>query len=176
MPGTTAKDTEPTWSDRFGGKLVLVLLDNKFSPSIKAARSLWGLQRDLVYTTGACGDRITVPAGFVSDLASIPRWCWIILPPDGPWAKAAIVHDFLYATSGSGHWKKRHDGRTRLTPYGRREADDVFREALANRGVDPLRRTILWAAVRLGGANGWGADDSRQREVTDQDEAFLTEP
>lgn len=160
------------WTDRFGGKLVLVLLDNKFSPSIKKGRSLWGLQRDLTYRTGDGDDLITVPAGFVTDLTSIPRWGWILLPPDGPWVKAAIVHDFLYATSGTGQWKRRQDGRTRAEPYDRAEADGVFREALENRGVDPVRRFVIWAAVRVGGAKGWGTDDSRQ-PVSAADEAFV---
>lgn len=35
--------TTDDWFDRFGGRLVLVLLDNKFSPAIKGGRSLWGL-------------------------------------------------------------------------------------------------------------------------------------
>ncbi len=72
------------WTDRFGGKLVLVLLDNKFSPSIKKGRSLWGLQRDLTYRTGDGDDLITVPAGFVTDLTSIPRWGWICCRPTAP--------------------------------------------------------------------------------------------
>lgn len=160
------------WADRFDGKLVLVLLDNKVAPAIKAGRSLWGLQRDLSYRTGESNDKITVPAGFVTDLASIPRWCWIILPPDGPWVKAAIIHDFLYATSGKGHWKRRTDGRARAAPYSRKEADAIFKEALENRGVDKFRRSILWAAVRIGGAKGWGADDTR-RAVSDSSVAFV---
>jgi hypothetical protein len=42
-------------ADRFGGKLVLVLLDKKHAPSIKSGRSLWGLHDPLVYSPG---DRI----------------------------------------------------------------------------------------------------------------------
>lgn len=162
------------WTDRFGGKLVLVLLDNKFTPAIKKGRSLWGLQRDLTYRPGQGDDLITVPAGFVTDLASIPRWGWVLLPPDGPWVKAAIVHDFLYATSGTGAWKRRSNGRTRAEPYTRAEADDVFKEGLENRGVDRLRRLIIWTAVRLGGGRGWGRDDSRQ-PVSAAGEAFVLE-
>jgi len=39
---------------------------------------------------------ITVPAGFDTDYASIPRIFWPIYPPDGEYAPAAILHDFLY--------------------------------------------------------------------------------
>ena len=61
------------WTDRFSGKLVLVLLDNKYTPSVKKGRSLWGLQRPLAYRPSNGADTVTVPAGFVTDLTSIPR-------------------------------------------------------------------------------------------------------
>lgn len=39
---------------------------------------------------------ITVPDGFVTDLASIPRWLhWLVNPFDPATAPAAIVHDYL---------------------------------------------------------------------------------
>lgn len=41
-------------------------------------------------------DVIEVPAGLITDLATIPRIFWILLPPDGKYAKAAIIHDYLY--------------------------------------------------------------------------------
>src|SRR5207244_11357945 len=39
---------------------------------------------------------VQAPAGFVSDLASIPRAFWSLLRPDGDYAYAAILHDYLY--------------------------------------------------------------------------------
>lgn len=55
-----------------------------------------------------------------------------------------MVHDYFYATRGLG-------GR-----YGRAEADAIFREALADLGVPLWKRSLLWAAVRVGGGSGWG--------------------
>lgn len=168
------KDGPPGWKDHFGGKLVLVLLDNKYTPSIKKGRSLWGLHDPLAYRPQGGADTITAPAGFVTDLASIPRWAWTLLPPDGPWVKGAVIHDFLYATMGTGAWKRHPPAITRKEPYTRAEADAILREALANRGVDWLRRNIIWAAVRLGGARGWGLDDSRQARRKAVDERDVT--
>jgi len=54
------------------------------------------------------------------------------------------VHDYLYATRGL-------DGR-----YSRAQADAIFRRALGELAVPLWKRTLLWAAVRLGGAGGWG--------------------
>jgi hypothetical protein len=99
---------------------------------------------------------IIVPAGFETDFASIPWGLWNLFPPLGPWARPAIVHDFLYATSGTGLF----DGSrwiTRETDYSRSDADGVFREALAVVGVPGWRRTVMYRAVRLGGASGWKA-------------------
>lgn len=48
------------------------------------------------YLSDDNSDVIEVPAGFVTDLASVPRIFWTLLPPDGKYAKAAIIHDYLY--------------------------------------------------------------------------------
>ena len=141
---------------RFAGKLVLVLLDNRDAPALRGGRSLWAVERPLGYRTGeGVGERIVVPAGFVTDLASVPRAVWSFYPPDGPWAKAAIIHDFLYATRGTGVWHGRI-GVTRERPYSRQEADAILREAMADRKVGFWERFVIWSSVRLGGAGGWG--------------------
>ena len=41
-------------------------------------------------------DVIYVPEGYVTDLASVPRLLWALFPPHGRYAKAAIIHDWLY--------------------------------------------------------------------------------
>ena len=39
---------------------------------------------------------ITIPKGFEWDLSSVPRFLWVILPPDGDFEIAALIHDYLY--------------------------------------------------------------------------------
>jgi hypothetical protein len=39
---------------------------------------------------------VAVPSNFTTDLASIPNFLRFLVRPDGPWAVASIVHDFLY--------------------------------------------------------------------------------
>ena len=80
---------------------------------------------------------ITVPVGFVTDFASIPQALWSILPPYGAYAKAAIVHDYLY-TYGT---------------KGRKYADDVFDEGMKVLGVPDFTRKSMYRAVRLFGAS-----------------------
>ena len=55
----------------------------------------WTLRQELIYETDI-GYKITVPAGFVTDLASIPRPLWVLWPPFGKYTRAAVIHDWLY--------------------------------------------------------------------------------
>ena len=84
-------------------------------------------------------EAIKVPAGFVTDLASVPRVLWSILPPHGRYAKAAIVHDYLY-------------------DYGigtRKRADDIFLEGMEVLGVPKWRRYVMYWAVRMFGRGAY---------------------
>ena len=90
------------------------------------------------------GEIVRVPVGFETDFASVPWGFWNLEPPLGHAGKAAVVHDYLYATKGLG-------GR-----YSRGRCDAIFREAMKVLGVPMWKRTLLWAAVRVGGGRGWG--------------------
>ena len=87
---------------------------------------------------------VRIPAGFITDFASIPRGLWNLFPPTGGYGKAAVVHDFLYRTVG---------------PWTRRNADDVFREAMEYLGVGWWTRNTLYRGVRLFGGHSWRGVD-----------------
>ncbi|ENM4473285.1 DUF1353 domain-containing protein [Salmonella enterica] len=78
-------------------------------------------------------DVIEVPAGFVTDLASVPRIFWTLLPPDGKYAKAAMIHDYMY------------DNALRT----KKEADLIFLDGMTVLDVPKWKRTIMYWAVRL---------------------------
>ena len=64
---------------------MVVLLDNRDRPAVRNGCLLWALQRPHEYQTGPDPEElILVPAGFVTDLASVPRIVWSFYPPDGP--------------------------------------------------------------------------------------------
>ncbi|EEF0620063.1 DUF1353 domain-containing protein [Salmonella enterica subsp. enterica serovar Freetown] len=87
------------------------------------------------YLSDDNSDVIEVPAGFVTDLASVPRIFWTLLPPDGKYAKAAIIHDYLY------------DNALRT----KKEADLIFLDGMTVLGVPRWKRMIMYYAVRLFG-------------------------
>lgn len=116
------------------------------------------LVEPLEYRVGSAesDEQIIVPAGFETDFASIPWGLWNLFPPLGPWARPAIIHDFLYATRGDGIYGTRQ-WITRGEAYLREEADAIFLEAMEVVGVPAWRRAIMYRAVRIGGGKGWGS-------------------
>lgn len=86
-----------------------------------------------------------VPAGFVTNYASVPAALHSLVDPQGKQARPAIAHDYLYGA------------RTTCGPrcYSRRWCDAVLRAALKADGCPPWRRWMVWAAVRLFGASYW---------------------
>jgi hypothetical protein len=87
------------------------------------------------------GHGVTIPHGFVTDLASFPRlvepflhrnwWHWVI---------SGLVHDFAYRT----HLGKR-----------RKAADDLMRRVAVAEGAPRWQAWIVWASVRLFGRTAW---------------------
>jgi len=42
------------------------------------------------------GMNITIPEGFEWDLSTAPRFAWSLLPPDGDFELAYLIHDYLW--------------------------------------------------------------------------------
>ncbi len=97
------------------------------------------------------GGWIKVPRGFVCDGASIPRILWPLSggPFEGKHRDAALVHDALYAS----HRCAKHTG----DQFDRATADRVFYEAMRAGGVDAIRATCKYLAVRMFGGRAWNA-------------------
>lgn len=135
-------------------------------PETKDGRTLWAVGKPIVYRTLA-GDLITVPAGMTTDLASIPAVVSGLLPPDGPWARAAVVHDFLFVTKGScvltqpnprtGKLFTYPNGCSRKAPYTRAEANEVLRQAMVSLGVTGWKRIAIYEGVQAGAVLAPGA-------------------
>jgi hypothetical protein len=107
----------------------------------------WKIHEAFHYETDG-GARIEVPAGTITDFASIPRLLWPILPPTGRYTRAAVVHDVLY----SNH-------RTGLFHYSRAYADAILMEAMRDCGCGWLCCYTIWIGVRIGGWAAWSAKE-----------------
>jgi hypothetical protein len=97
----------------------------------------WSLHEDLVYHSDILGRVVTVPTGYTTDLASVPRLMrWIVPVANAKNRKAAVVHDYL-CTNGDGVVKNQ------------KQADNVFREALGVLGLGRFKSGALYYPVRI---------------------------
>ena len=134
----------------------------------------WKLGRDLVYTTTDLyanevkalkdvgveivrdtnkTETITVPTGFITDLASTPRLLWNVIAPFDV-ARAAIVHDLLYKSIRQYRWTKGLiEEDKELIKNAKVAADKVFLLAMkdAEPKVSGWKIYSAWKAVDLFG-------------------------
>jgi hypothetical protein len=107
------------------------------------------LQKDWFFYLN--GVKITIPKGFWTDFASIPKIFRSFIPVNDTHLKAAIVHDWLYYT-GTLYGKK----------ISRRTADLWLLHACKECGTGWIKREIMFAGVRTGGWSPW--NDYREKD------------
>lgn len=113
------------------------LKDQEFIVRIVPQTSFWAplkfeLQEPLTF------EQYTVPLGFVSNGASVPRPLWWLVTPMGPHAPAAFVHDHLVAS---------HVSRGLLR---RKDADKAYYRALLSLGMPKMASRLMYLGARVG--------------------------
>ena len=94
---------------------------------------------------------VTVPAGFVTDLTSIPQGAWSLgLRPEGRYAYAAIVHDYLY-------W-------IQDPSWTRETADKIFLFAMEDSKVPTVERDAFYGVLRAVGGHAWDTNATLKRD------------
>lgn len=127
--------------------LVVAILDQQDE---KEGRTTAIVTYGFAYDHPASGARMEVPAGYITDFASIPPAVRGMFPPFGRHAKAAVLHDWLYLVGEPG--KK---------PF----ADRVFVDAMEELGVSWARRTTMYKAVQIGGGGGYRREGNAWKEA-----------
>jgi hypothetical protein len=93
------------------------------------------MQRPYRYRSEQLGRIITVPVGYRTDFASVPRAFWRILPPHGPYVPAAVIHDHLCDLRG----------RTGIDSAATHK---IFHEAMEVLKVPTWKRAVMYRAVK----------------------------
>jgi len=125
---------------------------NKFLDPLEVRLLPDGRRRKLLIPLRYMGDElITVPEGFITDYASVPRIFWNIIPPSGRYARAAVLHDYLY----------------KELIYDRLKCDQILLEAMKALNVAPWKRQVMFLAVRAG---GWITYNRYKKEKARMDE------
>lgn len=110
----------------------------------------WILHKEFeYYRTDNPNEIIQVPKGTVTDLATVPRILWSVVPPLGLYTKAAIIHDYLYQNAIK----------------NKKYADDVFLEAMTVAGVPKCRRWLMYQAVRIFGRGAYQFNNKKMSKT-----------
>ena len=111
----------------------------------KVKGKYWITERSFIYCIGEEGSQefVEVPKGFKTDFASVPKILWNIIPPDGNYTQASVLHDFLYFKQ----------------MFTREKCDQIFLEAMGVLQVKKWKRNIMFWALRMFGWIGWGKHD-----------------
>lgn len=102
----------------------------------KVGKMTWLTIRPFIYFGT---HQVTVPELTLTDFASVPKIFWSVIPPDGQYAQACVLHDYLYQTH-------------LLT---REETDKLFLEAMETLKVASWKRNVMFWAVRLFGQQAY---------------------
>ncbi|NND81643.1 MAG: DUF1353 domain-containing protein [Gammaproteobacteria bacterium] len=107
------------------------------------------LLADMTYTLGTTDISVTVPKGFVTDFASVPKSLWSFgLTPHGRHSRAAVIHDYLYWAQGC----------------TRAQADNIMIIAMQESSVGPIKKTMLSQGVQKFGKRAW-KENKRDKEA-----------
>lgn len=113
----------------------------------EVSKTDWKLTCDLKYLRSS-GEEIIVPAGFVTDFASVPKFAtlaYALFKDEG--RRAAVVHDYYYRVAGK----------------TKEEADILFLGALRDLPDVPLWKIgCMYYAVRFFGIFSWRESAKRR--------------
>ena len=102
---------------------------------------LWWLDQNFQVQDDVLG-LIVAAKYFITDLGSVPRIAWNIIPPLGPATLGYVIHDWLYATQ----------------PCTRAKADDCLLRLMGQFGVGYVARYTVYWALRAAGWAAWNED------------------
>jgi hypothetical protein len=114
---------------------------------------------------------VTVPKGYITDMASVPRACWAFIAPFDV-ARAAVIHDILYEKINTQYKAVHESAAAEEGPATKKEresyrkiADDVFLEGMhaSEPPVPAWKKYAAYYAVRMFGR--WAINNSVKREV-----------
>jgi hypothetical protein len=109
----------------------------------------------------AAGIRYRMPKAAMSDLASIPRGLWNLLPPPGEngaeYGIAAYLHDCAYRNTLQ---IVNADGTVSIANLSKADCDLLLKEAMLYCGVPEAIVETIYEAVNLAGGSSYKEDRS----------------
>ena len=109
-------------------------------------KDMWFTDDVFTFYIGEVTDQkfVTVPQGFFTDGATVPRLLWPIFPPWGEYGQAAVTHDYLCTTL-----TLTKNGDNPILKITQAEVDKIFEKAMKVLGTPWWKRKIMYWAVHL---------------------------
>lgn len=110
--------------------------------SILLEKDHWVTTKEFIYYLGneSSDQFVIVPAGYLTDGASVPRMLWSLIPPWGKYGQAAVLHDYLC------DYGKIID-KDKPVYITRKQIDEIFFEALEVLKVPKLTISLIKTGV-----------------------------
>ena len=114
---------------------------------------------------------VTIPKGYVTDMASVPRACWAFIAPFDV-ARAAVVHDIMYEKINTQYKTVHESAAAEEGPATKKEretyreiTDHTFLEGMnaSEPPVSSWKKYAAYYAVRMFGR--WAINSSAKRVV-----------
>ena len=153
-------------SYRYLSDLVLLRFGDptKLEPLPRAAHYTVAKPYSVSFKLDGAEQTITVPAGLITDLVSVPSWARSVVGRVGPHLEACIVHDFLYVAwqdlteFGTGGDLADNEQSRRMQLF----SDDLLRAGLADLNMPGWRKAAIYRAVRIAGKSRFLGREQRR--------------
>ena len=106
-----------------------------------SGRPLFQVIEDFQYPIGV-NTVITVPAGYITNFGTIPRWFYSVVAPS-EMREASVVHDFLCNEQFT------IDSAPINSGFSRRVADAILYDHLRKIGIGWFRASLIYFGVRF---------------------------
>ena len=118
----------------------------------------WEITKDWKYRIN--GNEYIIPAGFVFDGASIPKFLRTFFSPVGVLLMGGLVHDYAYKYACL-----KRTGKGALLIVDQKRADEIFRDiCIEVNGFYTMNYLAYWS-LRLGGWVAWNGHRKRNAKV-----------
>lgn len=109
-------------------------------------KDLWFTDDVFTFYIGEIKDQkyVTVPDGFFTDGATVPRMLWWLFPPWGVYGQAAVLHDYLCQ-----NLRLTKNGDNPDLKLTQTEVDKIFELAMKVLGTPWIKRKIMYWAVHI---------------------------
>ena len=116
----------------------------------------WEITKDWKYRIN--GNEYIIPAGFIFDGASIPKFLRTFFSPVGVLLMGGLVHDYMYKYQAQLVYNKNYqvpELPVTTVPVNQKRADQIFRDInIVVNGFYSMNNLAYWS-LRLGGFMAW---------------------